>query len=64
MMEKYMVTWKGGQFNLWNNKYFKEEKEALEFFKSLNNDTKELRVKRRNGGYTLVLVSSNTSTGV
>lgn len=53
-MGKYMVTWKGGEFNLWNYRYFEEEKEALNFYNSLDNETKEIRVKRRGGGYSLL----------
>lgn len=51
MMKKYMVMWKGGEFNLWNTRYFDEEKEAIEFCRNVESQNKAVYCKRRGGGY-------------
>lgn len=50
-MKKYMVMWKGGEFNLWNTRYFDEEKEAIEFCRNIESQNKAVYCKRRGGGY-------------
>lgn len=50
-MKKYMVMWKGGEFNLWNTRYFDEEKAAVEFFRGLDSQNKDVYRKIRDGGY-------------